>query len=34
MSTPPLLVIRPQKGWAAVRLPELWEYRELLLFLA
>ena len=31
--TLPTLVIRPQTGWAALRLHELWEYRELLLFL-
>ena len=30
---PPMLVIRPRKGWAALRLHELWEYRELLWFL-
>lgn len=31
--TAPTLVIRPSKGWAALRLYELWEYRELLVFL-
>lgn len=30
----PLVVIRPTKGWAALRLNEVWEYRELLFFLA
>jgi len=28
------LVIRPRKGWQPVDLREIWEYRELLLFLA
>ena len=31
--TPPTLVICPRKGSAALRLQDLWEYRELLLFL-
>jgi lipopolysaccharide transport system permease protein len=30
----PLLVIGPARGWAPLRLGELWEYRDLLLFLA
>ncbi len=30
----PMVVIRPTKGWAALRLREIWEYRELLFFLA
>ena len=30
----PTVVIRPTKGWAALRLNEIWEYRELLFFLA
>lgn len=30
----PLTVIEPEKGWVSLRLDELWEYRELLLFLA
>jgi lipopolysaccharide transport system permease protein len=30
----PEIIIRPSKGWAALRLRELWEYRELLYFLA
>lgn len=29
----PVLLIRPTKGWAALRLHELWEYRELFYFL-
>ena len=29
----PEILIRPSRGWAAVRLGELWEYRELLYFL-
>src|SRR5262249_44094530 len=28
-----VLVIEPARGWTALRLPELWEYRELLFFL-
>lgn len=28
----PVLVIRPERRWAAAGLPELWRYRELLLF--
>lgn len=27
------IVIRPSKGWVPLRLPDLWEYRELLYFL-
>lgn len=30
---PPLTVIEPQRGWAALGLGELWAYRELLVFL-
>lgn len=30
---PPVIVIEPSRGWAAVKLRELWEYRELLYFL-
>ncbi len=30
----PETVIRPSKGWSALRLHELWEYRELLYFLS
>jgi lipopolysaccharide transport system permease protein len=30
----PRVVIRPSRGWAALRLGQLWEYRELLGFLA
>jgi lipopolysaccharide transport system permease protein len=30
---PPLLRIRPSRGWASLRLRELWAYRELLYFL-
>ena len=29
----PLTIIRPSRGWAALRWRELWEYRELLYFL-
>ena len=29
----PLLILEPRKGWVALRLSELWEYRELLYFL-
>ena len=29
----PTIVIRPSKGWIALRLADLWEYRELLYFL-
>lgn len=29
----PVLRIEPSRGWVALRLPELWEYRELLYFL-
>ena len=28
----PVLVIRPERRWASAGLPELWRYRELLLF--
>jgi homopolymeric O-antigen transport system permease protein len=27
------IIIRPSKGWVPLRLPDLWEYRELLYFL-
>src|SRR5262245_9977359 len=30
---PPVLYIRPTKGWTALRLKELWDFRELLYFL-
>ncbi|MBM4135089.1 MAG: ABC transporter permease [Nitrospira sp.] len=30
----PSLIIRPSRGWVSLRLRELWEYRELLYFLA
>jgi len=29
----PVIVIEPSRGWVAVKLKELWEYRELLYFL-
>ena len=29
----PIITIRPEKGWQALRLNELWEYRELFYFL-
>lgn len=32
--SPPILVIQPQRGIAALKLADLWEYRELLYFLA
>lgn len=32
--TRPLIVMRPSTGWVSLRLAELWEYRELLYFLA
>lgn len=32
-ATVPVLLIRPTRGWAALRLRELWEYRELFFFL-
>jgi lipopolysaccharide transport system permease protein len=31
--SPPLVVIRPSRGWVALGLRELWRYRELLYFL-
>lgn len=30
---PPVLIIRPSKGWKALNLHDLWEYRELMMFL-
>ena len=33
-ASPPLTVVRPSRGWTALRLDELWQYRELLFFLA
>src|SRR5262249_37146574 len=30
----PVLKIRPKRGWAPINLRELWQYRELLWFLA
>ncbi len=32
--TAPVVLIRPSRGWTAIRLRDLWEYRELLYFLA
>jgi lipopolysaccharide transport system permease protein len=32
-SEPPVIVIRASRGWVALRLRDLWEYRELLYFL-
>jgi lipopolysaccharide transport system permease protein len=32
-SEPRVIVIRPSKGWVALRLRDLWEYRDLLYFL-
>ena len=32
-SEPPVIVIRPSRGWVALRLRDLWEYRDLLYFL-
>ncbi len=32
--TVPTIVIKPSRGWVALRIGELWEYRELLFFLA
>src|SRR6266480_3872118 len=32
-SGPPVLRIKPSKGWVSLKLGELWEYRELLYFL-
>jgi homopolymeric O-antigen transport system permease protein len=31
---PPALIIRPSHGWVSLRLKDIWEYRELLYFLA
>lgn len=31
---PPTIVIQPARGWAALQLRDVWEYRELLYFLA
>jgi lipopolysaccharide transport system permease protein len=33
LATRPLVQIKPSRGWAPLRLRELWEYRELLYFL-
>jgi len=33
-SDPPVVMIQPVHGWASLRLRDVWEYRELLLFLA
>ena len=30
---PPVLLIRPTRGWVSLKLPELWAHRELLFFL-
>ena len=32
--TKPVTIIRPSRGWVSLKLRELWEYRELLFFLA
>lgn len=32
-STPTAILIKPTKGWASLKLKDLWEYRELLYFL-
>ncbi len=32
--TAPWLRIQPSRGWAALNLTELWQYRELIFFLA
>ena len=29
----PVTILRPSRGWSAVNVPELWEYRELIWFL-
>ena len=34
MKNEPLIKIRPTKGWVSLRLKDLWEYHELLVFLA
>jgi lipopolysaccharide transport system permease protein len=34
LGEPPILVIRPTRGWAPLQLAELWRYRELVYFLA
>lgn len=34
MSSNPVIKIRPSKGWVSLRLKDLWEYHELLFFLA
>ncbi len=33
LSTTPILVIRPSRGWVSLKLHDLWDYRELLYFL-
>jgi lipopolysaccharide transport system permease protein len=33
-SDAPVIVVKPSKGWISLRLDELWQYRELLYFLA
>ena len=33
LSPPPILVIEPRRGWVALKLKEVWAYRELLYFL-
>jgi lipopolysaccharide transport system permease protein len=33
VTTAPVLIIKPSKGWVRLGLPELWRYRELLFFL-
>lgn len=32
-NSPPVIILRPQRGWITLNLPELWEFRELLFFL-
>jgi len=32
-SSPPVIILRPQRGWITLNLHELWEFRELLFFL-
>jgi len=34
MNQTPEIIIRPQKGWISIKLRELWQFRELLYFLA
>ncbi len=32
-NSPPVIILRPQRGWITLNLHELWEFRELLFFL-